>query len=51
MGVSAIGLARSLLTNLLRLQAVGMNTATIGVDAQNPLGEVGLYQSVGDDSP
>lgn len=42
------GLARALLTeSLLRLQLLGMTTATIGVDAQNPTGAVQLYESVG----
>lgn len=42
------GLARTLLTaGLQRLQSMGMETATIGVDSQNPSGAVGLYQSVG----
>ncbi|MEM9215357.1 MAG: GNAT family N-acetyltransferase [Cyanobacteria bacterium P01_F01_bin.150] len=42
------GLARTLLTTgLQRLQSMGMETVTIGVDSQNPSGAVGLYQSVG----
>ena len=42
------GLARTLLlAGLQCLQARGMDTATIGVDAQNPSGAVALYQSVG----
>ncbi|MEO0868978.1 MAG: GNAT family N-acetyltransferase [Cyanobacteria bacterium J06642_11] len=42
------GLARTLLAaGLQRLQAKGMEYATIGVDAQNPTGAVGLYTSVG----
>ncbi|MEM7795965.1 MAG: GNAT family N-acetyltransferase, partial [Cyanobacteria bacterium P01_C01_bin.118] len=42
------GLARMLLAaGLQRLQSMGMETATIGVDGQNPNGAVGLYQSVG----
>lgn len=42
------GLARSLLLDSLRrLQAMGIETATIGVDAQNPSGALGLYESVG----
>lgn len=42
------GLARALLSaGLRRLKAEGMETATIGVDSQNPTGAVSLYQSVG----
>lgn len=42
------GLARTLLSEgLQRLKAEGMETATIGVDSQNPTGAVALYQSVG----
>lgn len=42
------GLARTLLmAGLQRLQARGMDTATIGVDAENPSGAFALYKSVG----
>ncbi len=42
------GLARALLAKgLKRLQSKGMETATIGVDGQNPNGAVALYKSVG----
>lgn len=42
------GLARALLAEgLKRLQSKGMETATIGVDGQNPNGAVALYKSVG----
>ncbi|MDB9527230.1 GNAT family N-acetyltransferase [Oscillatoria sp. CS-180] len=42
------GLARTMLVeSLRRLQLVGMELATIGVDAQNPLGALKLYESVG----
>ena len=47
-GYRRLGLARSLLfEGLNRLKAAGMDTATLGVDAQNPLGALGLYESVG----
>ena len=47
-GYRRLGLARSLLfAGLDRLKAAGMETATLGVDAQNPLGALGLYESVG----
>lgn len=47
-GYRRMGLARSLLlANLRRLQAAGMTTATIGVDAENPSGALKLYNSVG----
>lgn len=47
-GYRRLGLARALLAeSLQRLQLLGMTTATIGVDAQNPSGAVKLYQSVG----
>jgi len=47
-GYRRLGLARALLTeSLRRLQLLGMTTATIGVDSQNPSGAVKLYQSVG----
>lgn len=46
-GYRRLGLARSLLTeSLRRLQIAGMTTATIGVDAQNPLGALKLYESM-----
>ena len=42
------GLARALLVeSLYRLRLLGMATATIGVDSQNPSGAVRLYESVG----
>ena len=42
------GLARTLLlAGLKQLQSAGMETATIGVDGQNPNGAVALYSSVG----
>ena len=42
------GLARMLLVEgLKRLQSMGMETATIGVDGQNPNGAVALYKAVG----
>lgn len=42
------GLARvMLLESLQRLQLAGMNIASIGVDAQNPLGALRLYESAG----
>lgn len=42
------GLAKALLlANLHQLKHRGMTTAAIGVDAQNPLGAVGLYHSIG----
>jgi mycothiol synthase len=47
-GYRRLGLARAVLTeSLRRLQLLGMTTATIGVDAQNPNGAVKLYQSIG----
>lgn len=47
-GYRRLGLARALLAeSLRRLQWLGMTTATIGVDSQNPSGAVKLYQSVG----
>ncbi|NER78210.1 MAG: GNAT family N-acetyltransferase [Leptolyngbya sp. SIO1D8] len=47
-GYRRLGLARSLLSeSLQRLKAVGMDISTIGVDAQNPLGALALYESVG----
>lgn len=42
------GLGRAmLLVGLQRLQAAGMDMAVLGVDAENPSGALGLYQSVG----
>jgi mycothiol synthase len=42
------GLGRAmLLAGLRALQNVGMETALLGVDADNPSGALGLYQSVG----
>ena len=47
-GYRRLGLARSLLLKSLRqLKTLGVETATIGVDAQNPLGALGFYESVG----
>jgi mycothiol synthase len=47
-GFRRLGLARAmLLSGLHRLKAVGMDTAKIGVDADNPLGARQLYESVG----
>ncbi len=47
-GYRRLGLARALLfAGLNRLKAAGMETATLGVDAQNPLGALGLYESMG----
>ena len=47
-GYRRLGLGRTLLLESLhRLQQLGMTTASIGVDAQNPSGAVKLYQSVG----
>lgn len=47
-GYRRLGLARSLLlASLQQLRAAGMQTATIGVDAQNPLGALGFYESAG----
>ena len=47
-GYRRLGLARSLLEeSLKRLKLAGMEIATIGVDAQNPLGALGFYESVG----
>lgn len=36
-----------LLAGMHRLKAVGMDTAKLGVDAENPLGAGRLYESVG----
>lgn len=47
-GFRRLGLARAmLLSGLHQLKAAGMNTAKIGVDADNPLGARQLYESVG----
>ena len=47
-GYRRLGLARSLLlASLHKLKAAGIATATIGVDAQNPLGALSFYESVG----
>jgi ribosomal protein S18 acetylase RimI-like enzyme len=47
-GFRRIGLARAmLLRGLQQLKAAGMDTAKIGVDAENPLGARQLYESVG----
>src|SRR3712207_8299806 len=43
-----IGLGRALLlAGLHRLKADGMETAALGVDAENPTGALGLYESTG----
>ena len=42
------GLARALLARaLLKLKELGMTEAALGVDAQNPNGALGLYESLG----
>lgn len=42
------GLARALTTEAMRrLQAAGMTEAMLGVDADNPTGALGLYESMG----
>jgi mycothiol synthase len=42
------GLARALIArSLLRLRERGMTSAMLGVDAENPTGALGLYESVG----
>ena len=47
-GYRRLGLARSLLlASLHKLKAAGMTIASIGVDAQNPSGALGFYESVG----
>ncbi len=47
-GFRRLGLARAmLLSGLHYLKAAGMDTAKIGVDADNPLGARQLYESVG----
>jgi ribosomal protein S18 acetylase RimI-like enzyme len=47
-GFRRLGLGRAmLLAGLRRLKAAGMDTATIGVDAQNPHQAYTLYESVG----
>ncbi len=47
-GYRRMGLGKAmLLSGLHKLKSVGMNTARLGVDADNPSGALGLYQSVG----
>jgi mycothiol synthase len=47
-GFRRLGLARAMLLHgLQRLKAAGMETAKIGVDAENPMGARQLYESVG----
>lgn len=47
-GFRRMGLGRAmLLAGMHRLKAVGMDTAKLGVDAENPLGAGRLYESVG----
>ncbi len=47
-GFRRLGLGRAmLLTGLHALRSQGMETAVLGVDAQNPSGALKLYQSVG----
>ena len=47
-GHRKIGLGKAmLLSGLLRLKADGMETAKLGVDAENPTGALRLYESVG----
>jgi mycothiol synthase len=47
-GFRKIGLGRAmLLAGMHRLKAEGMDTAKLGVDAENPTGALGLYESVG----
>jgi mycothiol synthase len=47
-GFRKIGLGRAmLLTGLQRLKQAGMDTAKLGVDADNPSGALRLYESVG----
>jgi mycothiol synthase len=47
-GHRRLGLGRAmLLEGLSRLKSAGMDTARIGVDATNPTGALGLYESVG----
>ena len=47
-GYRKIGLGRAmLLAGMQRLQAAGMDTAVLGVDAENPTGALRLYESVG----
>ncbi len=47
-GFRKIGLGRAmLLAGLHRLKADGVDTAILGVDAENPSGALGLYESTG----
>jgi ribosomal protein S18 acetylase RimI-like enzyme len=47
-GFRKIGLGKALLLNGLKvIKANGMDTAVLGVDAANPSGALGLYESVG----
>lgn len=47
-GYRKIGLGKALLlAGLQRLKADGVDTALLGVDAENPSGALGLYESVG----
>jgi mycothiol synthase len=47
-GYRKIGLGRAMLrAGMQRLQAAGMDTAVLGVDAENPTGALRLYESVG----
>jgi mycothiol synthase len=47
-GYRNIGLGRAmLLAGMHRLKAEGIETAALGVDAENPTGAVGLYERVG----
>lgn len=47
-GFRKIGLGRAmLLAGLQRLKVAGVETAIVGVDAANPSGALGLYESVG----
>jgi mycothiol synthase len=47
-GYRKIGLGRAmLLAGLHRLKADGVDTAALGVDAENPTGALGLYESTG----
>jgi ribosomal protein S18 acetylase RimI-like enzyme len=47
-GYRKIGLARALLAeSMRRFKAAGLDTAKLGVDAQNPNGALRLYESVG----
>ena len=47
-GYRKIGLGRAmLLAGMHRLKAAGVDTAVLGVDAENPTGALRLYESVG----